>query len=80
MNYDNMTKQELLEVINKLNSKSGRKQEIKAILEEGRISITEIADRTGMTSRNVSTILSYLRKDGLALGKDSKGRIFIEQE
>jgi hypothetical protein len=54
------------------------------ILLEGKISISDISDRTGMTSRNVSTILSYLRKDlkeeGKGIGKDSKGRLFIEVE
>ena len=80
MNYENLSKEELIALVSKLNSKGGRKEEIKGILLEGKISISDISERTGMTSRNVSTILSYLRKDGLLLGKDSKGRLFIEDE
>jgi predicted transcriptional regulator len=58
----------------------GRKAEVKAILEQGRISIEDIAKKVGVTTRNVSSVLSYLRKDGICLGKDSKGRLYIEVE
>ena len=59
--------------------KKGRKDEVKELLlVEGRISIDEIGKRIGISNRNVSSILSYLRDDGLRIGKDSLKRLYIE--
>lgn len=59
----------------------GRKSEVRKLLEENRegISIMEIGERLGMSNKNVSSILSYLRKDGLRLGTRSDGRKYIEE-
>lgn len=59
----------------------GRKKEVRELLEENRdgISIIEIGERLGMSNKNVSSILSYLRKDGLRLGTRSDGRKYIEE-
>lgn len=59
---------------------SGRKNEVLKLLKDGRISIEDIAKKIGIERRNVSTLLSYIRKDGYNLGKDSKGRIYIEED
>lgn len=80
-----LSKEELMKMVGELKMKvdakgGGRKDEILAILKEGRISIEDISKRVGITSRNVSSILSYLRKDKICLGKDSKGRLYIEKE
>lgn len=59
----------------------GRKSEVRKLLEENKegISIIEIGERLGMSNKNVSSILSYLRKDGLRLGTRSDGRKYIEE-
>jgi biotin operon repressor len=59
----------------------GRKSEVRKLLEENRdgISIIEIGEKLGMSNKNVSSVLSYLRKDGLRLGTRSDGRKYIEE-
>jgi len=67
----------------KLESKkgNGRKEEVLGLIRElGKVSIKDMAERIGITDRNISSQLSYLRKDGLRFGKDSKGRIYEEKE
>ena len=84
-----MTKEELIEKIQELETKiqelesrksSGRKEQIISLLQEGRKTIDELSEKLGITNRNVSSQLSYLRKDGWKFGKDSKKRIFIEED
>lgn len=59
--------------------KKGRKDEVLELLKEvGRISVGDISKKLGISSRNVSSQLSYLRKDGILIGTDSKKRKFIE--
>ena len=59
----------------------GRKSEVRKLLEENKegMSIIEIGEKLGMSNKNVSSILSYLRKDGLRLGTRSDGRKYIEE-
>lgn len=60
----------------------GRKSEVRKLLEESGdegISIVEIGERLGMSNKNVSSILSYLRKDGMKLMTRSDGRKVIER-
>lgn len=57
----------------------GRKDQVLAILKkEGHITVESIAKRIGITSRNVSSQLTYLRKDGYSIATDSLGRKFLE--
>lgn len=57
----------------------GRKDQVLAILKkEGHVTVEAIAKRIGINSRNVSSQLTYLRKDGYAIATDSLGRKFIE--
>ena len=65
--------------------KEGRKEQVLAILtSEGPISVDQmskiLSDSTGdkITPRNISSQLSYLRKDGVAIGTNSLGKKFIE--
>ena len=65
--------------------KEGRKEQVLAMLTtEGPISVDQmskmLSDATGdkITSRNISSQLSYLRKDGIAIGTNSLGKKFIE--
>ena len=58
----------------------GRKKEVRDILEEGgRYSIREIGERLGISDKNVSSILTYLRKSGLKICTDYEGKKYIEQ-
>ena len=58
--------------------KKGRKDEVLALLKAGRVTVAEMAKKIGISERNISSQLSYLRKDGILIGTDSKGRKFIE--
>ena len=54
--------------------KPGRKDEVLALLiGHKKISIPAIAKAVGISERNVSSQLSYLRKDGHLIGADSRG-------
>lgn len=57
-------------------AKIGRKEEVlRALKEGGRMTVAEIAAVVGISARNVSSQLSYLRhQDGWEIGTDSKGR------
>ncbi len=57
----------------------GRKAQVLKILKSsGHITVAAIATRIGITARNVSSQLTYLRKDGYAIATDSLGRKFLE--
>lgn len=58
----------------------GRKKEVRDILEEGgRYSIREIGERLNISDKNVSSILTYLRKSGLKICTDYEGKKYIEK-
>jgi len=55
----------------------GRKQQVLEILQQGPITIGAIATRLGISSRNVSSQLSYLRTDGYDICTSSIGKKFL---
>lgn len=56
----------------------GRKIEVEKILRErGKVTIKEISKELGISNKNVSSQLSYLRSDGLDICTDRKGFKFI---
>ena len=59
-----MTKAELLEYINSNKSNRGRKEQVLELLKNGFDSIEAIAEELGITAKNVSSQLTYLRNDG----------------
>ena len=59
--------------------KPGRKDEVLAILQRGKhVSVAQIAREVGISERNVSSQMSYLRKDGKRIATDSRGNKFLE--
>ena len=57
------------------NHKTGRKEQVLEILKRGKaISISDIAVELGITNRNVSSQLTYLRDDGADIGKIGRGK------
>ena len=87
--YASMTKDEIIALLNKANEEvaktkaaaGGRKLQVLDILrKEGHITVDKIAERIGISARNVSSQMTYLRKDGIAIATDSLGRKFIESE
>ena len=59
--------------------KPGRKDEVLAILMTGKhVSVSQIAKIVGISERNVSSQMSYLRKDGKRIATDSRGLKFLE--
>ena len=59
--------------------KPGRKDEVLAILQRGKhVTVSQIAKEVGISERNVSSQMSYLRKDGHNIATDSRGAKFLE--
>ena len=86
--YTKITKEELINKITELEAQIekmtkskevGRKGEVLEILQTGRFTIKELSVQLNISDKNVSSQLSYLRKDGWLIGTDSKGRKFLEK-
>ena len=86
--YTKMTKEELIIKITELEAQIekmtkskevGRKGEVLEVLQTGRFTIKELSVQLNISDKNVSSQLSYLRKDGWLIGTDSKGRKFLEK-
>lgn len=61
-------------------TKPGRKAEVLALLQShAAISIPAMAKALGITERNISSQLSYLRADGYLIGTNSRGWKVLEQ-
>jgi len=59
--------------------KPGRKDEVLAILRRGKhVTVSQIAKEVGISERNVSSQMSYLRKDRWNIATDSRGAKFLE--
>lgn len=66
-------------------AKPTRKDQVAALLRTGRRwSIADLAAEIGLEGdagrRNISSILTALRKMGMQIGRDSKNRLFLEGE
>ena len=62
-------------LINAANLKDGRKSQVLALLKEyNSISILEIANKLSISTKNVSSQLTYLRSDGYKIFTDHNGR------
>ena len=62
----------------KENSKDGRKSQVHNILiEQSPISIKSIAQQLNISTKNVSSLLTYLRSDNINICTDSNGLKFI---
>ena len=78
------TQEELVDIILELQEKlsrkrgDGRKAEVLKMLQEGPMSIFDMAEALGITNKNVSSQLCYLKKDGYAIATNSKGEKFLE--
>lgn len=55
----------------------GRKDDVLKILQEGPAGILEIAEKLNINSKNVSSQLSYLRRDGYIIHTDEKSRKYL---
>ena len=66
-----MSQEELVEYVLKLQESrtngTPRKAEVLALLEEGPKGIDEMAETLGISEKNVSSQLTYLRKDGYTI-------------
>lgn len=79
-----MAKDDLIEYILKLqesrNSGIKRKDEVLALIETEPMSIDAIAEKLNINKKNISSQLSYLRKDGYQImnwtDKDTKERMY----
>ena len=83
-----MTKEELVvkvkeleQIILNLQNKKGRKFEVLELLKTNTsISIVEISERLGISTKNVSSQLTYLREEGYNVCTNSQGRKFLVEE
>jgi biotin operon repressor len=84
-----MTKEQLIKLVQQLkdelhslktsssNLKYDRKKQVLEIIQKGPQTISEISKIIGISNANVSSQLSYLRKDGYKIFTDDEGRKFI---
>ena len=84
MRWDNEKIKELRAFVKGLKlergEEGGRKEELIELLNiEGRLSIKDISSRMGISAKNVSSLLMYLKKDGVRICTDCEGRKFIEK-
>lgn len=85
MDYSKMSQSELIETIETLNSqiealrnKAGRKAEVLEILRTSSpITIVAIAERLGISTKNVSSQLTYLRQENHNICTDVNGKKFL---
>lgn len=83
-----MTKEELVarveeleQIVLNLQNKKGRKFEVLELLRSNTsISIVEISERLGISTKNVSSQLTYLREEGYNVCTNSQGRKFLVEE
>ena len=82
VDYSKMSKEEIREKLNELikenevlRNKKDRKSEVLSLLRKGVNSIEEISKGVGIKEKNVSSILSYLRKD---LEKKGEGILSVK--
>ena len=61
-----------------INSKTGRKTEVLELLKKAPMSILELSNVINIKTQNVSSQLTYLRKDGVKIGTNSNGQKFLE--
>jgi len=62
-----------------LEAKPGRKSEVLDYLQKnGHVRVSKIALALGISERNVSSQMTYLRKDGHCIATDSRGYKFLE--
>ena len=72
---------ELEQIILNLQNKKGRKFEVLELLKTNTsISIVEISERLGISTKNVSSQLTYLREEGYNVCTNSQGRKFLVEE
>jgi len=77
-------KEELVEMMiellgNKRKFKVGRKDQIAEMLMTGQsFSVQEIADTLNISTKNVSSQFTYLRKDGYEIATRSNGKKYLE--
>lgn len=80
-NLATLSKEELIAIIMELTAvkaqKSHKKFDALAILKEGPATILEIANKMNISTKNVSSLLTYLRRDGITIYTDNVGRKFI---
>ena len=84
MKFSEMSKEELVSLVegknvSKSGKRNGRKEEILGVLKGGIYSIKELGVKFGISNRNVSSIICYLRDDGYEFREisksDSKGLV-----
>lgn len=62
-----------------MEAKPGRKSEVLEYLQKhGHVRVRDIAITLGISERNVSSQMTYLRKDGHCIATDSRGYKFLE--
>ena len=62
----------------KIKPKGRKEQVLKCITNGDYVSVSAMAERIGISARNISSQLTYLRKDGYAIATDSLGKKFLE--
>jgi biotin operon repressor len=83
--FTNMTKEELVALVETLQAQiesikngKGRKAEVLELLKTNEaITIVAMAERLGISTKNVSSQLTYLRQEGFNICTDVNGKKFL---
>lgn len=69
----------ILDLTKKVTKPAGRKEQVLELLKAGTTNIQAIADEIGVSTKNISSQLTYLRKDGHAiLSYRMSGKSFLK--
>jgi len=72
---------DLEEKLELMKNKSGRKSEVLGLIKHhGKITILQISEILGISTKNVSSQLTYLRQEGVNICTDVNGKKFIINE
>lgn len=82
MKFSEMSKEELEVVMSGKglsvgNKGSGRKEEVLEILKGGIYSVKELGTKVGVSNRNISSIVCYLRDDGYGIKKIGNNKLVL---
>ena len=77
LNKDELILQLQVQLKNRSSADGRKSQVMKILVDHGPITIMNIANKLGISTKNVSSQLSYLRTDGYQIFTDNNGKKFI---
>ena len=80
LNKDELILQLQVQLKNRSSADGRKSQVMKILVDQGPITILSIANELGISTKNVSSQLTYLREDGYKIFTDNNGKKFIYED